>query len=71
MLFVLTDIATGWRECIALPARGPNLVVEALEHVRTKLPFPLLGFDTDNDPAFLNESVLGYCQQRNKKSPAG
>jgi hypothetical protein len=61
--FVLTDIATGWTECIALPARGQNLVVEALDRVRTRLPFPLVGFDTDNDPAFLNDSVLHYCQK--------
>ncbi len=59
--FVLTDIATGWTECIALPAREQHLVTEALRHVSKRLPFPLLELDIDNDPAFINGTVLGYC----------
>ena len=61
--FVLTDVATGWTECIALAVRDQNLIVEAIERVRTRLPFPLLGFDTDNDSAFINETVLEYCRR--------
>ena len=61
--FVLTDVATGWTECLALAARDQHLIVEALEQVRTRLPFPLRGFDTDNDSAFLNETVLDYCRR--------
>jgi hypothetical protein len=34
-----------------------------LEDVRAKLPFPLLGLDVDNDSAFINETLLGYCQE--------
>jgi len=59
--FVLTDIATGWTECIAMPAREQHLVTEALRQVRKRLPFPLLELDTDNDPAFINGTVLDYC----------
>jgi hypothetical protein len=61
--FVLTDVATGWTECIALPARDQHLIVEAIERVRARLPFPLRGFDTDNDSAFINETVLDYCRR--------
>jgi hypothetical protein len=32
-----------------------------LEEIRKVLPFELLGFDTDNDTAFLNETVRDYC----------
>jgi hypothetical protein len=39
---VLTDIATGWTECIALAARQQHLVTEALNRIRKRLPFPLL-----------------------------
>src|SRR4051795_9407243 len=60
---VLTDIATGWTECIALAARQQHLVTEALNRIRKRLPFPLLGFDSDNDSAFINETVLEYCRQ--------
>jgi hypothetical protein len=37
-------------------------VAEVLAEVRKTLPFELLGFDTDNDGVFLNETVREYCQ---------
>ncbi|RKK01139.1 transposase [Pseudoroseomonas wenyumeiae] len=58
---VLTDIATGWTECAPLLVREQVLVREVLGEVRRMLPFPLLGFDTDNDSVFLNETVRDYC----------
>jgi hypothetical protein len=61
---VLTDIATGWTEGLALVAREQSLVVEALDAVSLILPIPLLGIDTDNDGAFMNETVLEYCKRR-------
>ena len=61
--FVLTDVATGWTECIALLARDQNMIVDALSRLRDRLPFPLSGFDTDNDTVFINETVLEYCRQ--------
>jgi len=30
----------------------------------TRLPFPLLGLDVDNDSAFINQTVVGYCKDR-------
>jgi hypothetical protein len=50
---VLTDVASGWTECIALPAREQSLIVEAVTAAESRLPFPLLGLDTDNDSAFM------------------
>lgn len=61
--FVLTDGATGWTECVAWAARDQHLIVEAIERVRSRRPFPLRGFDTDNDSAFSNETVLDYCRR--------
>ena len=61
--FVLTDVATGWTECVALAARDQSLIVEAIEQVRARLPFPLRGFDTDNDSVFINETVLDPCRR--------
>jgi hypothetical protein len=60
---VLTDIATGWTECVALAVREGTLVVEALTRLRTTMPFPLRGFDTDNGSEFINEVVLAYCTE--------
>ncbi len=59
---VLTDIATGWVECAPLLYREQKLLTEVLDEVRKLLPFPLLGFDTDNDTVFMNETVQGYCR---------
>ena len=55
----LTDIATGWTECAPLLVREQTLLTEVLGEVRKRLPFPLLGFDTDNDSVFMNETVRG------------
>ena len=60
---VLTDIATGWTECVALAVREGSLIVEALTRLRTTMPFPLRGFDTDNGSEFVNEAVLAYCKE--------
>lgn len=59
---VLTDVATGWTECVPLPVRDGALVTEALVRVRDLLPFPLKGIDVDNDSAFMNEAVVGWCR---------
>ena len=60
---VLTDVASGWTECIALPVREQVLIVEAIKAVRVRLPFPLLGLDTDNDSAFMNDTLWDYCKE--------
>jgi hypothetical protein len=59
---VLTDISSGWTECVALVAREQTLVLEALEVLQSQLPIPLLGIDTDNDGVFINESLIKYCE---------
>jgi hypothetical protein len=57
----LTDIATGWTECAPLLVREQKLLTEVLSEMRQRMPFPLLGFDTDNDSVFMNETVKAYC----------
>ena len=37
---VLTDVATGWTECLPLVLRESGLVIEALGRARTLFPFP-------------------------------
>ena len=58
----VTDVASGWTECVALVVRDGALVVAALEHLRKTMPFPLRGFDTDNGGEFLNDTVAAYCR---------
>jgi hypothetical protein len=60
---VLTDIATGWTECVALVRRSEADVSGAIHSVRQFLPFPLLGIDTDNGGEFINYELLRYCER--------
>ncbi len=58
---VATDVATGWTECAAIWGKGQAAVVEALVALRARLPFPLLGLDSDNGSEFLNAHLLRWC----------
>ena len=58
---VVTDIASGWTELAPLLVREQTLLVDVLGEIRRRLPFPLLGFDIDNDTVFMNETVRDYC----------
>jgi len=59
----LTDVATGWTECLPLLGRGQGPVIAALKRARQLLPFPLLGIDTDNGGEFINVELATYCEQ--------
>src|SRR3989441_4890496 len=59
----LTDVATGWTECLPLLHRSQEAVLAALQRARTLFPFPILGIDTDNGGEFINEGVIAYCAQ--------
>lgn len=57
-----TDVATGWTECFSLQRRSQTAVHDALNQLQTRLPFPLLGIDSDNDSIFINNLMLQYCK---------
>ena len=59
----LTDVSTGWTELAAVPNKAQVWVFEALQQVRQRLPFPLLGLDSDNGSEFINHHLFRYCQQ--------
>ena len=59
---VATDVCSGWTEAVPLLAREQSLVLEGLTVMRGQFPVPIRGIDTDNDSAFINETLQGYCQ---------
>lgn len=61
---VLTDIATGWTECVPVRTRESGLVIAAIKQARSQFPFPLLGVDLENDNAFMNELVVCWCRSQ-------
>jgi hypothetical protein len=54
----LTDVATGWTECLPLLYRSQETVLAALQQARLLFPFPILGIDTDNGGEFINEALI-------------
>ena len=60
---VATDVCSGWTEAVPLLARQQDLVVEALEVVRRQMPVPVIAIDSDNDSAFINDSLVCYCEE--------
>jgi hypothetical protein len=59
----LTDVATGWTECVAPRNRGQQVVWAGIVRARARLPFPRRGIDSDNGVEFINKHLLRYCQQ--------
>ena len=59
---VLTDIASGWTEAMAMVVREQLLITESVSEIRMRLPFVVRGLDVDNDSAFINETLVDYCR---------
>jgi len=53
-----TDVATGWSEQLAVPTKAQVWVFEAIGEMRNRLPFPLLGLDSDNGSEFINHHLV-------------
>ncbi len=58
----MTDIATCWTELAALPTKNSADTLQAIVQVKHTLPFPLLGFDSDNGNEFINENMVNWCE---------
>ena len=59
-----TDILSGWTEGGAVWNKGSAGVLTATRQVEERLPFALLGFDSDNGGEFLNHHLWAYMRER-------
>jgi hypothetical protein len=59
-------VASGWSESVPLPSRDGLLVRSALQEMQTLMPLPLPGLDVDNETAFMNEDLVGWCAEAAK-----
>ena len=57
------DVASGWTECLPVWGKWQERVRQAVHHMRQRLPFPLLGLDSDNGSEFINRCFYKYCRQ--------
>ena len=59
----VTDVCTCWTETMAVRNKAQASVFEALVEIRRRLPFVLLGIDSDNGGEFINDHLWRYCTQ--------
>jgi len=58
-----TDISTGWDEMIAVKNKAQRWVFSGIETIKERLPFSILGIDSDNGAEFINDHLLRYCEK--------
>lgn len=59
----VTDVCTTWTETEAVRNKAQIWVFDALKDIRKRMPFPLLGIDSDSGGEFINNQLFRYCQQ--------
>jgi hypothetical protein len=59
----VTDVCTTWTETEAVRNKAQQWVFDALKDIRNRMPFPLLGIDSDSGGEFINDQLFRYCQQ--------
>ena len=57
------DIITSWIELERVWGKGQQRVGGAIDHIRGRLPMPLLGWDCDTGSEFINATLWEYCQR--------
>lgn len=58
----VTDVSSGWTETQAVRNKAQTPVLDALRAIRARLPFQLVGIDSDNGSEFINNPQIGYGQ---------
>jgi hypothetical protein len=56
------DVASGWTECLPVWGKGQLQVRQAVHRMRQRLPFSLMGVDSDNGSEFINQCFYKYCR---------
>ena len=59
----LIDVCTGWYEGAPLRTKGQAETLRQLKSVRARLPFKILGLDSDNGSEFLNWHLVKFCEE--------
>lgn len=65
------DVGTGWTECEPVLNKGQIAAYEALQRIRSRLPFALLGIDSDSGSEFINNHLKRYCDAERITSTRG
>lgn len=55
------DVYTGWTETEAIRNKAQKWAFEGIQNIKGRLPFDLLGIDSDNGAEFINSHLYRYC----------
>lgn len=59
-----TDVFTGWTENVAVRNGAHKWVLAAMDEVVARLPFPMVGLDTDNGGEFINYAMIEWAGEK-------
>jgi hypothetical protein len=56
----MVDIATGWREIVAVFGRSYRVMADGFDYMLARLPFEVQEIHPDNGAEFFNQNLLRY-----------
>ncbi len=60
-----TDISTAWFESEACMGKAQERILAGIKLIRERMPFGMLGIDSDNGSEFINHQLYNYCVGEN------
>jgi len=60
----MTDLVTGWTENASIRNNASKWILEGIEELQGRFPFPMAVFDSDCGSEFINHDVAGWLQAR-------
>ncbi len=61
----MVEIYSGWSEQYTVMGKGEKGVINAINAVKSELPFDLKGMDSDSGGEFINWHLVRYCDKNN------
>jgi hypothetical protein len=59
-----TDVYSGWVELRPTLNKAHKWILEALTDIKSSLPFPMTGLDSDNGEEFINAALVKWCSSQ-------
>ena len=60
----VTDVCTGWTETRAVKNKAQVWVFGGLTAIMERMPFKILGIDSDNGREFINDHLVRFCDKK-------
>lgn len=60
----MVDVATGWREIVAIYGRSYRVMADGFDYLLTRLPFGIQEIHPDNGAEFFNHQLLRYWKEK-------